>query len=290
VLRAFGADPNQPESIQAIDGSTDPWVAVLDVDGAVLAVEYNGWQGSNRPVLARASSRGRAASMYWNVNAVTRLSFAEHGEVLLSVEPFDDIEAPPPVAGTLVGLAFADYHRGKQSMGLVAVQRFTGYGMTADDLARIEAADIAFRIVPDLPTLYPYQPQRGHQIGPIVETLTGLPEAKLRDLAWWAAAEAVRYAGRGDDPDIAASLTARALTEARAPPRPPVPTRGRRTPLALARPAPSDQPGPARGSDGDSGSRPLCRRPARGQPDRRRPGPDQVTGRPHDVVNPRGLS
>ena len=214
MLCAFGADPNQPESIQAIDGSTDPWVAVLDVDGAVLAVEYNGWQGSNRPVLARASSRGRAASMYWNVNAVTRLSFAEHGEVLLSVEPFDDIEAPPPVAGTLVGLAFADYHRGKQSMGLVAVQRFTGYGMTADDLARIEAADIAFRIVPDLPTLYPYQPQRGHQIGPIVETLTGLPEAKLRDLAWWAAAEAVRYAGRGDDPDIAASLTARGLTEA----------------------------------------------------------------------------
>jgi hypothetical protein len=97
-------------------------------------------------------------------------------------------------------------------MGLVAVQRFTGYGLTADDLARIEAAGVAFRIVPDLPTLYPYHPQPSHHLGPIVDALTGRPDAELRDLAWWAAAEAVRYAGLGDDPDIAASLEARALT------------------------------------------------------------------------------
>ena len=135
------------------DLSTDPSVAVLDVGGAVLAVEYNGWQGSTEPVLARASAGGRAASMYWNVNAVTRLSFAEHGEVLLSVEPFDQIDAPPPVAEALTDLDFGDFHRRKNSMGLVAVARFTGHGITAEDVARIAAADVAFRIVPDLPTL-----------------------------------------------------------------------------------------------------------------------------------------
>ena len=154
VLRAFGADPARPESIQAIGDelssrrSVDPWVAVLDVGGAVLAVEYNGWQGSNEPVLARASAGGRAASMFWNVNAVTRLSFAEHGDVLLSVEPFDHLDAPSPVAETLVDLDFADFPRGRKAMGLVAVQRFTGRGITAEDLARIEAADVGFRIVP----------------------------------------------------------------------------------------------------------------------------------------------
>jgi hypothetical protein len=173
VLHAFGADPTQPESLQAIDGTSDPWVCVLDVGSAVLAVEYNGFQGANEPVLARASSQGRAASMYWNVNALTRLTFADHGDVLVSVEPFGDIEAPPPVAETLVGLDFADYHRDKSLMGLVAVQRFTGYGMTADDLTRIEAADVAFRIVPDLPTLYPYRPQPGHYIGRVIEALPG---------------------------------------------------------------------------------------------------------------------
>ncbi|WP_218826903.1 DUF6461 domain-containing protein [Actinomadura meyerae] len=218
VLRAFNADPDRPESLRTISmellekQSIDPWVAVVDVGGAVVAVEYNGWQGSTQPVLARASTGGRAASMYWNVDAMTRLSFAEHGDVLLSEEPFGPLDAPPSVAGTLAGLDFADHHRGTSLMGLVAVQRFTGHGITADDLARIEAADIAFRIVPDLPTLYPYRLYPGMPPDPTAEALTGQPEPTLRDLAWWAAAQAAHYAELGDDPDIAASLTARALT------------------------------------------------------------------------------
>jgi hypothetical protein len=44
-------------------------------------------------------------------------------------------------------LDFDDY-RDKTGKGLVAVQCFTGRGITAQDLDRIEAADIAFRIVP----------------------------------------------------------------------------------------------------------------------------------------------
>ncbi|MEW2378097.1 DUF6461 domain-containing protein [Micromonospora sp. NPDC047812] len=236
VLRAFGADPARPESMRAIGEdlmrrrSIDPWVAVADIGGAVLAVEYNGWQGSTGPVLTRASAGGRAASMFWNVNAVTRLSFAEHGEVLLSVEPFGDLDAPPPVAAILADLDFADHHRGKPPMGLVAVQRFTGHGVTGEDLARIEAADVGFRILPDLPTLYPrrsqpdnalgrglpapvpHQPQPGGPLGPALDALTGLSEPELRDLAWWIAAEAARRAGLGDDPDVVASVAAHALT------------------------------------------------------------------------------
>jgi hypothetical protein len=48
--------------------------------------------------------------------------------------------------------AFAGHCRGKPQMGLVAVQRFTGYGITDGDLARIVAADVAFRIMPDATT------------------------------------------------------------------------------------------------------------------------------------------
>jgi len=45
VLRAFGADPDRPQSRQALAESftADPWVCVLDVGDAVLAVEDNGW-------------------------------------------------------------------------------------------------------------------------------------------------------------------------------------------------------------------------------------------------------
>jgi hypothetical protein len=156
VLRAFGADPARPRSLRRIseDEATDmtlgPWVAVLGTGSAVLAVEYNGYQGADEDVLCRASAGGRAASMFWNVNALTRLSFAEEGHVLAAFEPPDDIDAGLAVAAALDGLDFEDY-RGTTEKGLVAVQRFTGHGITAQDLGRIEAADIAFRIAAPSP-------------------------------------------------------------------------------------------------------------------------------------------
>ncbi|BCJ68326.1 DUF6461 domain-containing protein [Polymorphospora rubra] len=219
VLRAFGADPARPESMRDINDelmrrqSIDPWVAVLDVGDAVIAVEYNGWEGSRAPVLTRSSAGGRAASMFWNVNAVTRLSFAEHGDLLLSVEPFDAVDAPRPVAPAVADLDFADHRRDKRQMGLVAVQRFTGHTVSADDVARIEAADVGFRIVPNLPALRPRRPRPGDPLGTVVDALAEIPEPQLRDLAWWVAAQAAQHGGLGEDPDVVASLTARALTE-----------------------------------------------------------------------------
>jgi Family of unknown function (DUF6461) len=153
VLRAFGADPSRPMSLRGIEedltvrGSIDPWVAVLDAEGAVLAVEYNGFQGSDEAVLGLASARGRAASMFWNVNGLTCLSFAEGGRVLASFEPPHDVDAGPEVAAALDGLDFDDY-RDESGKGLVAVERFTGRGITQQDLDRIEETDIAFWIVP----------------------------------------------------------------------------------------------------------------------------------------------
>ena len=153
VLRAFGADPGRPESLRAIADdvggrmSVDPWVAVLEAGTAVLAIEYNGFQSAGGAVLSRASARGRAASMFWNVNAMTSLSFAEDGQVLASFEPPQDVDAGPAVAAALDGLDFHDY-RNKTAKGLVAVERFTGRGITAQDLNQIEAADLAFQITP----------------------------------------------------------------------------------------------------------------------------------------------
>ena len=158
VLRAFGADPTRPESLRAIDEevtetmSLDPWVAVLDAGTAVLAVEYNGWQGTDESVLCRASAGGRAASMYWSSgNGMTRRSFAESGRLLASFEwlhELEDTDIAPSVAAALDGLD-SDDSRHWVGTGMVAVERFTGYRMTAADLERIEAADIAFRIAPE---------------------------------------------------------------------------------------------------------------------------------------------
>lgn len=152
VLRAFGADPARPVGISALESSDEMWVAVLTAGDAVLAVENNGFQGSDGRVLCRASAGGRAASMFWNVNGMTRLSFAEGGQVLAAFEPgleeAEEAEAAGPVAAALNGLDFDDY-RDTSAKGLVAVERFTGHGFTEQDLKQIEDADIGYRIAPE---------------------------------------------------------------------------------------------------------------------------------------------
>lgn len=149
ALRAFGADPAQPLVLSAVEYSDEMWVAMLETPGAVIAIEINGFQGSDQEVLCRASASGRAASMFWNVNGLTRLSFAEGGRVVvafeLGMESPEEAEAVPSVAAALDGLDFEDY-RHTNAKGLVAVERFTGRGLTPQDLERIEDAGIAYRI------------------------------------------------------------------------------------------------------------------------------------------------
>lgn len=152
VLRVFGADPAAPVSMTEMRETWRAgrfWVAVLAVEGAVLAVEDNGFQGTRAQVLRALSQRGRAASMFWNVNAVTRLSLAEHGEIVASFEPWLDrvADLAPAVLPYLAGMDLTD-HRHKVAKCLVAVERFTGCPVRPVDIERIDAADVAY-LMPD---------------------------------------------------------------------------------------------------------------------------------------------
>ncbi|WP_250033085.1 DUF6461 domain-containing protein [Paractinoplanes maris] len=154
VLRTFGADPGRPQPFDEIERELNetfqygagPWVTALEVDGVVLVVEFNGYVGSDEGVLRAASSGGRAASMYWNVNMLTRLSFAEGGRLLAAFEYLDDNDAlPPEIDAVLAGLDFDDSGE-RIGKGLVAVERFTGRGITEADVARIEEAGVGYRV------------------------------------------------------------------------------------------------------------------------------------------------
>jgi hypothetical protein len=146
VLRAFGADPARAEPIQEIEesgygrGAGDPWITLHDTGDAIVVVEFNGYQGSHPLVLRAASARGRAASMYWNVNGLTQLAFAADGEVLTAFEPWANVDAEPRVAAALAGLDFAEPGL-RMEKGLVAVERFTGRGLTPALLEQIKAGD-----------------------------------------------------------------------------------------------------------------------------------------------------
>ncbi|MFF2087241.1 DUF6461 domain-containing protein [Nocardia sp. NPDC058176] len=222
VVRAFGGDPATPEAMATLEGRAmehgDPWLAVAPVADGVLAVEYNGYQGSHAPEL-RALSRGtRAASMYWNINGLTRLSFAADGRIVAAGElgePFPD----PVLEPILRDLDFDDY-RDQIAKGLVAVERFTGIAVTENDLARVESAGLGFAVIPLLGELYPVlrrpdgsRVQQGY--GPLdadTDLLVELPAERQRAMAWWAVRRVAEHVRLSDDPDVVASLEARTLT------------------------------------------------------------------------------
>lgn len=149
ALRAFGAEPHRSLRLEKIRRnvslmpSHEPWITARDLGGIVILVEENGFRGSDEDVLRALSAHGRAASMFWNVNALTRLSFAERGSVLAAFEPMGPVDVPPPVAAALDGIDFADFHD-HTGKGLAAVERFTGRGITTADLAHIDEAGVGW--------------------------------------------------------------------------------------------------------------------------------------------------
>ncbi|MEV6909004.1 DUF6461 domain-containing protein [Amycolatopsis sp. NPDC051071] len=222
VLRGFGADPAEPVSALELsqDFDLDPWVVVLRVEGGVLAVEFNGYQASHRPVLEPLSRAGRTASFFWNINGVTRLSFADEGTVHAGFElgyP-EDIE-DPRVLEALAGLDFHSY-RDRDEKALVAIERYTGYRMLPEDIERMTAADVAYRILPQLPELYPEKRNDdgsrtytgNSPLGDDTGKLAFLPDEALRDLAWHAASAAAEASGVAGDPVIADTLAHRRLS------------------------------------------------------------------------------
>ena len=86
VTLVAGSSPDA--LITALGGSVDEVVAededaygasvlVASVPGGVVAVEPNGFQGSLPEALARVAGSGRAASMFWNVNALSAFSWCD---------------------------------------------------------------------------------------------------------------------------------------------------------------------------------------------------------------------
>jgi hypothetical protein len=152
VLRAFGADPARPESASALteeemrsyQGPSVRWVMAASRDDAVLAVELNGWRGSDAEVITTASRAGRAASSYWNVNALRRLTFAEGGRLLEAFEP-PSPPADPALLAAFEGLDFESY-RDWTAKCLVALERFIGVGITEADIEHMRTANVGYRI------------------------------------------------------------------------------------------------------------------------------------------------
>lgn len=91
VVRRFGADPATERSATFAESFNDLTGAARivfdDVDGGVLVAENNGWLGADSALVESASRGGRAASVYWSVNADMSFLYAVDGVLVGGFDP-----------------------------------------------------------------------------------------------------------------------------------------------------------------------------------------------------------
>jgi hypothetical protein len=142
VLEAFGVDSETGSMDEARVGEINGWIAVSEADGVVVVFEENGFAATRVELLERLSRKGKAASAYWNVNAVTRLSFARGGEVLASFEPGPCPSDDPEVRAAYDALDFVD-RRHLDAKMVTAVSLFAGRVITEAEFDAIRVAHFA---------------------------------------------------------------------------------------------------------------------------------------------------
>ncbi|MFF4600694.1 DUF6461 domain-containing protein [Amycolatopsis sp. NPDC001319] len=212
ALHRFDAFPASREVTLAVAGQTSvnafpdqlPLVVAGQRDGWTLLVEDNGVHGSRPGVLARLSSGTVAASVYWNVNLVSRISLAQDVRVLAV---FDFVtggtptgEEPEAIGPFLGDLDFDDPYR-KCASALAFLERVTGIRVTADWSGQSHAASVIVD-----PTRFE-QPSSWLKIN-APDVVAAIPETnrrELRTLATLAATRACEATGV-DDPAVLASL------------------------------------------------------------------------------------
>lgn len=99
VLRRFGADTSrildleiEADDIEAYGQS----IAATAVPGGVVAVEWNGFQGSREEILLRVAGDATAASVYWNVDSDNSFRAVRDGTVRVDVDMYDFLDAADP--------------------------------------------------------------------------------------------------------------------------------------------------------------------------------------------------
>jgi hypothetical protein len=132
VAGRFAAQPDSKTFAtfgESFNGYPAPTYVLLGaVPGGVLALENNGWHGTEPAVLEALSRSTRAAAFYRSVNADMSLLHAVDGSVVASFDPLLD-DVPAEVAPLAGGLDF-DAHPEASSFALLT--RLTGVRLEPD--------------------------------------------------------------------------------------------------------------------------------------------------------------
>lgn len=213
ALTVVGAEPDQTlaaRDIQPEQGMTFIAVAGTDVglpEGAVVLVEDNGWEGIRPEVLAAWSKRGKAASVFWNVNGVVRFACARRGKVLASLElpPDDETDELPATLRRV--WERSDEASGPVAVGMAMVEKFTG--VPVPEVPDIAQPSTAYAITsPVLGLRVTTEELLGLQYPSpaVVAAVQAAAPGQRRALAEWATQHALANASIADEPQLQSVL------------------------------------------------------------------------------------
>jgi predicted dehydrogenase len=205
VLAAFGADTSSPMTVEEASTEMVPAVCVVRTPHGVVAAEENGFQGSRAEVLRVVSASGTAASMFWNINMVTRLSLARDGDITFAEEliGFDEPAIAEQLPGPLVA-ALADDEADVVAPGIEAAALLAGVPL---DGLRFPADVVVYPLVGPAEDFRPGSPEHttlAWSMADLVARVVAAPAATQRAIAEWAALDRLVGAGLDGDPAVLA--------------------------------------------------------------------------------------
>ena len=207
VLEAFGAQLDEPLSLDDVIETMVRAVGVVLWGDGLIAFEINGFEGTRPEVLQLASQDGRAASIYWNVEGVVRLTCADKGRMRGSEELLvldDSCSLPKELLPDLV--AAFDREEDMVLPGLRAAERFAALstdGLVVDD-------DVAMypllTVLPDLEAVDSEHLGFSEEAPSLAVRILAASPGAQRALAEWAAYQALLRVELDDDPRVEAVL------------------------------------------------------------------------------------
>jgi hypothetical protein len=193
VLDAFAAEPNERIPIEDAALIPTPHVALADAGGALVAVELNGYEGSRPEVLARGSRRGKAASVYWEINGMVIVSCATRGRVVASVDLSVDTEDTDLPARLRAMLSSADDDL--VALGGAMVERYTGIAIGPGSFERLPEAYVVYPRPEERDVEDPDRASLRYEYPQLVAGIVSADQAVRRRLAQWCAEQALGVVG-----------------------------------------------------------------------------------------------
>lgn len=215
TVSAFTSDTTAAP-VTTREAGNQPAVGVTAIQGGTLAVEVNGYEGNRENLLRAASKAGRAGSVYWNVDRLVMLSFAENGNIVVVYEVptlRDGYLGSENAARVFDGLDFADPETTVAS-AVLALQRYCGVEFSAADVTAVDTFQPFLPVLDEPPTGVEHdEGWRGlaaFRVGDdqLAEDLFALDPAACRSVAVWAADEALRFVGLVPELPLASQLAA----------------------------------------------------------------------------------